>query len=84
MPPPYSNFDYSPQFIVVGGGSTPTADSINSSHIANGTITGTDISNNTITAANIQAGTITEAKLNQEIQSILSEFETRIYNLEHP
>jgi protein involved in polysaccharide export with SLBB domain len=84
MAPPYSNFDYSPQFIVVGGGSTPTANSINSSHIANGTIVGADISNNTITDAHIQAGTITEAKLSQAIQSILSEFETRIYNLEHP
>jgi hypothetical protein len=83
MAPPYSNFDYSPQFIVVGG-STPTADSINSSHIANGTITGTDISNNTITDANIQTGTITEAKLSQYLQTILSEFETRISNLENP
>jgi len=84
MAPPYSNFDYSPQFIVVGGGSTPTANSINTTHITNGTITGTDISNNTITDANIQAATITQAKLSQAIQTILSEFETRIYNLEHP
>jgi hypothetical protein len=81
---PYANFDYSPQFIVVGGGSTPTANSINTTHIANGTITGTDISNNTITGSNIQAGTITEAKLSQAIQTLLSEFETRISNLENP
>jgi hypothetical protein len=84
MAPPYSNFDYSPQFIVVGGGSTPTADSINSSHIANGTITGTDIAATTITDANIQAGTITEAKLVAALQTKLAQYETRIYNLENP
>lgn len=84
MAPPYSNFDYSPQFIVIGGGGSPTTDSINSSHIVNGSITGTDIQNETITDGNIQTGTITEAKLVAELQTKLAQYETRIYALENP
>jgi uncharacterized protein YjbI with pentapeptide repeats len=77
MAPPFSSSDYSLTSVL-------TTNSISSSNIINGTITGADIANTTITDANIQAGTITEVKLSQAIQTLLSEFETRIYNLEHP
>jgi len=42
---------------------TPTANSINSSHIIDGAILGTDISNRTITASNIAIGTITNFEI---------------------
>ena len=58
-----------------GGGLT--ANSVNSSHIIDGSILGTDISNNTITANNIADNTITETKL-------ATAFLNRIYNLEYP
>ena len=54
-----------------------TANSVNSSHIIDGSILGSDISNNTITASNIADGTITQYKLT-------TAFLNRIYNLEYP
>jgi hypothetical protein len=45
------------------GGGGLTANSVNSSHIQDGTILGTDIANNTITASNIANNTITYNKL---------------------
>jgi hypothetical protein len=46
-----------------GGGGGLTADSVNSSHIIDGSILGTDICNNTITGSNIADNTITYNKL---------------------
>jgi hypothetical protein len=77
MAPPFSSSDYRVTIPL-------KQNSVSSSNIINGTITGTDIAATTITDANIATGTITEAKLAQILQTTLSEFETRIYNLEHP
>jgi len=77
MAPPFSSSDYRVTIPL-------TQNSVSSSNIINGTITGADIAATTITDANITTGTITEAKLAQIIQTTLSEFETRIYALEHP
>ena len=46
-----------------GGGGELTADSIDSSHIINGSILSTDICNNTITSSNILNGTILETDI---------------------
>jgi hypothetical protein len=77
MAPPFSSSDYRVTIPL-------TQNSVSSSNIINGTITGADIASTTITDANIATATITEAKLAQIIQTTLAEFETRIYNLEHP
>lgn len=77
MPPPFSSSDYSLTSVL-------TTNSISSSNIINATITGADIANTTITDANIATATITEAKLSQYLQTILSDIETRISNLENP
>jgi hypothetical protein len=77
MAPPFSSSDYRVTIPL-------TQNSVSSSNIINGTITGSDIASTTITDANIATGTITEAKLAAAIQTILSEFESRIYALEHP
>jgi len=77
MSPPFSSSDYRVT-------SALTTNSVSSSNIINATITGADIANTTITDANIATATITEAKLSQAIQTLLSEFETRISNLENP
>jgi uncharacterized protein YjbI with pentapeptide repeats len=76
MAPPFSSSDYSLTSVL-------TTNSISSSNIINGTIIGADIANTTITDANIATATITEAKLSQAIQTLLSDFETRISNLEN-
>lgn len=81
MPNPYSSFDYSPQFVFQGNGFA--ANSVNSSKIINGTITGTDIATGTITDANIAVGTITEAKLSSALQTKLANFNTRLTALEN-
>jgi hypothetical protein len=77
MAPPYSSSNYDTIF-------TLTSNSINSSNIINATITGADIAATTITDANIAVGTITESKLVAALQTKLTEYETRIYNLENP
>lgn len=77
MAPPFSSSDYKITIPL-------TVNSVSTSNIINGTITGTDIAATTITDANIATGTITEAKLVAALQTTLAEFETRIYNLEHP
>ena len=46
-----------------GGDGELTADSIDSSHIINGSILSTDICNNTITGSNIAVGTITSSNI---------------------
>jgi hypothetical protein len=80
MAPPFSSSDY---LVTISSGGL-TENSVSSSNIINGTITGTDIAATTITDANIQTSTITESKLVAALQTKLSEYETRIYNLEHP
>jgi len=77
MAPPFSSSDYKITIPL-------TVNSVSTSNIINGTITGTDIAATTIIDANIATGTITEAKLVAALQTTLAEFETRIYNLEHP
>ena len=49
-----------------GGGGELTADSIDSSHIINGSILSTDICNNTITGTDIASATITGSKIANE------------------
>ena len=77
MAPPFSSSDYRVTIPL-------TENSVSSSNIINGTITGSDIASTTITDANIQTSTITESKLVAALQTKLAEYETRIYNLEHP
>lgn len=67
-----------------GSGVGLTADSVNSSHIINGSILGTDISDATITGSNIADGAISQEKLDRNLISNLFEFNRRLYNLEHP
>jgi hypothetical protein len=81
MAPPYSSFDYSPQFVFQANGFA--ANSVNSSHIINGTITGTDIATGTITNANFVNGAITPEKLSSALQTKLEDFDTRIAALEN-
>jgi hypothetical protein len=81
MPNPYSSFDYSPQFVFQGSGFA--ANSVNSSHLINGTIIGSDIATGTITNANFVDGTITPEKLSSVLVAKLQDFETRITALEN-
>jgi hypothetical protein len=76
MAPPFSSFDYFET-------SNISANSVNGSHLINGTIIGSDIATGTITDANIAVGTITEAKLSSALQTKLADFNTRITALEN-
>lgn len=55
-------------------GGTPGANSVDTTHIINGTITTADISD----------GAITQAKFSPELQLALAEFDAKLYNLENP
>jgi hypothetical protein len=57
-----------------GGGGALTLDSVDTTHIANGTITTADISD----------GAITQAKFSSELQLALATFDAKLYNLENP
>lgn len=57
-----------------GGGGPPGPDSVDTTHIINGTITTADISD----------GAITEAKFSPELQLALATFTQQLYNLEYP
>jgi hypothetical protein len=81
MPNPYSSFDYSPQFVFEGSGFA--ANSVNSSHLINGTIIGSDIATGTITNANFVDGTIILEKLSSVLVAKLEDFDTRITALEN-
>jgi hypothetical protein len=81
MPNPYSSFDYSPQFVFEGSGFA--ANSVNSSHLINGTIIGSDIATGTITNANFVDGAITDEKLSSVLVAKLEDFNTRITALEN-
>jgi hypothetical protein len=70
MAPPFSSSDYT----TTSSGGALTENSVSSSNIINGTITGSDIAD----------GTITQAKLHPDIQLLLAEFQQRIFNLEFP
>ena len=58
----------------VGGGGPPGPDSVDTTHIINGTITTADISN----------GAITQEKLHPDIQTFLATIGQAVYNLEYP
>jgi len=73
MAPPFSSSDYSSGEDL----------KINSTHIINGTITGTDIAIGTITNANFVNGTITPEKLSSALQTKLEDFDTRLTALEN-
>jgi len=79
MAPPFSSSDY----ITTSSGEDLKINSINNTHIINGTITGSDIATGTITNANFVDGTITEAKLSSALQTKLADFNTRITTLEN-
>jgi hypothetical protein len=81
MPNPYSSFDYSPQFVFQASGFA--ANSVNSSHLINGTITGSDIATGTITNANFVDGAITAEKISAVLVAKLEDFDTRITALEN-
>jgi hypothetical protein len=79
MAPPFSSSDY----VTTSSVEDLEINSINNTHIINGTITGSDIATGTITNANIADGTITEAKLSLALQTKLADFDTRITALEN-
>jgi len=73
--------DLSVSNISVSGNIIIPANSINSSHIADGSILGTDISSATITGSNIADGTIPFTKLDNAFQSVLGSFYTGIFEI---
>jgi hypothetical protein len=79
MAPPFSSSDY----VTTSSGEDLKINSIDNTHIINGTITGTDIATGTITNANFVDGTITFEKLSSALQTKLEDFNTRIIALEN-
>ena len=75
MSPPYSNFDYSPQFIFSGGGAL-TANSVDGSHITNGSITEADILDGTITQTKL--ATAVQTKLDNPVIADGSIIQTKL------
>ena len=80
MAPPFSSSDY----VTTSSGEDLKINSINNTHIINGTITGSDIATGTITNVNFVDGTITPEKLSSALVAKLQDFETRIAALETP
>jgi hypothetical protein len=78
MAPPFSSSDY-----LITSGEDLKIDSIDNTHIINGTITGTDIATGTITNVNFVDGTITPEKLSSALVAKLEDFDTRITALEN-
>lgn len=76
MPIPFSTFDYTPSFVL-------SPNSIDSSHIVNGSIKGEDIVSNAITENKILNGAISQVKLNATLNDLIASFEARISALEN-
>ena len=76
MPLAFSTFDYTPSFVL-------TPDSINASHIVNGSIKGEDMISNAITENKILNGAISQVKLDATLNALIASFEARISALEN-
>jgi hypothetical protein len=79
MAPPFSSSDYT----TTSSKEDLKIDSIDNTHIINGTITGTDIATGTITNANFVDGTITPEKLSSALVAKLEDFNLRLEALEN-
>jgi len=79
MAPPFSSSDY----VTTSSGEDLEINSIDNTHIINGTITGSDIAIGTITNANFVDGTITPEKLSAALVAKLEDFNSRLEALEN-
>jgi hypothetical protein len=79
MAPPFSSSDY----VTNSSGEDLKINSIDNTHIINGTITGADIATGTITNVNFVDGTITPEKLSSALVAKLEDFNLRLEALEN-
>lgn len=76
MPLAFSTFDYTPSFVL-------SPNSIDASHIVDGSIKGEDIISNAITENKILNGSISQVKLDATLNALIASFEARISALEN-
>lgn len=76
MPLAFSTFDYTPSFVL-------STNSVNASHIVNGSIKGEDIITNAITENKILNGAVSQVKLDATLNALIASFEARISALEN-